>query len=68
MIRVRAERIKGKDLQPGDLFSTAGPSYWDQAVYGDSVGEAVFIRTHSASAPDGDDYVFRIHIEHVQVS
>jgi hypothetical protein len=65
MIKIRAEPIKGRDLQPGDLFSTHGPSYWDGAMDKGSVGERVYIRTNSpaSDAPDAEDTVYRITVE-----
>ena len=46
MIRIIAEKVKGKDLKAGELFSTANQSYWDSGVNKLSVGEKVYIRTN----------------------
>jgi hypothetical protein len=61
--RIRATPIAAKDLVPGDLFSTYGPSYWDSPPSG-SIGERVYIRTETpaANADDADSTVFRIEI------
>lgn len=45
--KVRAEMVLGRDLQPGDLFSTGSPEYWDIAMDGGGLGERVYIRTNS---------------------
>ena len=44
MLKVKATPIFGKDLKPGDLFSTVGPDYWED-MNRDSIGERVYIRT-----------------------
>lgn len=65
-MKVRAEKIVARDLQPGDLFSTAGPDYWDRIADREqmSVGERVYIRTNAPTilAPDGDIEVYKITI------
>ena len=43
-MRVQVKEVKVEDLEPGDLFSTAGEDYWDNLDDG-SVGEKVYIRT-----------------------
>jgi hypothetical protein len=65
MIRINATAILGRDLRPGDLFSTEGPAYWDGFQQFYSIGERVYIRTASpaAQAPDADEEVYRIEIE-----
>jgi hypothetical protein len=62
-LRIKATPIAAKDLAPGDLFSTYGPSYWDSPPSG-SIGERVYIRTEAsaANAYDADSTVFRIEI------
>lgn len=62
--RIQAEAILGRDLLPGDLFSTYGQSYWDQFDVHRAIGERVYIRTNapSGSAPDSDAMVYRITI------
>jgi len=52
---VRATPIKARDLKPGDLFSTAGPDYWDTALNDLSVGERVYIRTNAPTPPEQAD-------------
>jgi len=64
-MRIKAERILARDLQPGDLFSVAPQEYWDHAMQSGSCGEKVYIRTN-ASADDFKDanaIVNRITIE-----
>lgn len=61
--RVTAEPVLARDLQPGDLFSTEGPTYWDYFPQCQSIAEKAYIRT--ATPPifgDGKDKVFRLTI------
>lgn len=61
--KVQAEETLGKDLQPGDLFSTGGPDYWDTAMDTDSLGERVYIRTNAPCPSDqANEPVYRITI------
>jgi hypothetical protein len=64
MIRINAVPVLGRDLRPGELFSTAGPEYWDGFPIFQSIGERVYIRTASPAdeAPDADEEVYRIEI------
>jgi len=64
-VKIKAELMTARDLQPGDLFSVAGPSYWDTAMDKGSVGEAVYIRTHTDAkrSPDPNNVIYRITIE-----
>jgi hypothetical protein len=57
--------VKGRDLQPGDLFSTRGQAYWDLIDRRKSVGESVYIRTRipAEEFPDGDETVFKIEVQ-----
>ncbi len=55
-VKARAEAVLGKDLQPGDLFSTAGSRYWDNAMDKESIGEKVYIRTN-APCPENQENV-----------
>lgn len=60
---IKAEPCRGKDLKPGDLFSTAGPGYWDHFAELPGVGQRVYIRTNSpVLSGDGDEPVYRITI------
>ncbi len=38
LVKIKATPMLGKDLQPGDLFSMAPPSYWNQIDTNGSVG------------------------------
>jgi hypothetical protein len=65
-VRIYAEPVIAKDLQPGDLFSMAPAEYWQNFPNMNSIGECVYIRTHTPSSKsiDGDDcIVYRITIE-----
>ena len=63
-VKIVAKLTTAHDLQPGELFSAAGPSYWDAAMDSGSVGERVFIRTNTPAnrAPDANDTIYRITI------
>lgn len=66
MIKIKADLVRGTDLKPGDLFSTAGPEYWaSKAMNNGSVGEAVYIRTNTPAEiyDDADEPIYRIIIE-----
>ena len=61
---IQATKIKAKDLKAGDLFSTAGPSYWNNAwANGESIGEKVYMRTEKPCPLDQRDVViYRIQV------
>lgn len=67
MLKIIATPIKGKYLQPGDLFSTVGPEYWDFYQERESIGEKVYIRTDTSAleAPDSEAIVYKIEIKKV---
>ena len=61
-MRIIATEIKGKDLKPGELFSTANQFYWDNRLQ--SIGEKVYIRTDSHLPLDQEEEdTYRITIE-----
>jgi hypothetical protein len=62
MVRIKAEPVLGKDLKPGELFSTRGADYWDHFPTRPSIGESVYIRTAQPPYGDGDEPVFRITV------
>ena len=66
-MKAKATPVIARDLQPGDLFSTYGPDYWDGIDALLSIGELVYIRTNTpaSNAPDPDAEVFRIEIQHL---
>ncbi len=51
-IRFITTPVKAEDVKPGQLFSSAGPEYWDNPNPG-SIGEKVYIRT-DAPCPKND--------------
>lgn len=71
-MKITATKILARELQPGDLFSTAGQRYWDEfrnlVAKAEStghmpVGEKVYIRTeHPCPADQAEVEVFRITI------
>lgn len=63
-MRIKAEKVKGKDLRPGDLFSTAGQLYWDGIEARAALAEKVYIRMDTP-CPESELEVeiFRITIE-----
>lgn len=63
-MKVIATPVKSQDLKPGDLFSTAGPEYWDFFADKLGVGERVYIRTCTETPKDQyDENIYRITIE-----
>jgi len=64
-MRIQATKIKAEDLKAGDLFSTAGSDYWDDAwELSTSVGEKVYIRTPRPCPPgQWNIVVYRIQVE-----
>ena len=64
-VKITAELVTARDLQPGELFSIAGPSYWNTAMSKDSIGECVYVRTNADPnhASDANSTVYRITIE-----
>jgi len=66
-VHIKATLVKGYELQPGDLFSTAGPDYWDKYFdHRNSVGEKVYIRTNFSpnDFEDANQNVYKIEIIH----
>ncbi len=60
---IKATLVRASELKPGDLFSTAGPLYWDNLKSG-AIGEKVYIRTDAFCPEDEADYpIYRIEIE-----
>ncbi len=63
-MRIKATLVAATDLVAGDLFSVAGPEYWDAVDRIKSVGELVYIRTNTpAAAPDADALIYKIEVE-----
>ncbi len=70
IIKIVARQVTVADLEPGDLFSSAGPEHWDMVNARDTeedpvVGEKVFIRTDAPVVPPNipTDEIFLITIE-----
>ena len=63
---ITATKCKGRDLKPGDLFSTADQAYWSNIERQQSVGERVYIRTNMPADQflDADEDIYRITINH----
>ncbi len=61
---VKATLCKGRDLKPGDLFSTVPQEYWSLIDWRGSVGERVYIRTNTPADrfPDADEEIYRIEV------
>ena len=53
-MHIRTRLMKGKDLNPGALFSSEGDSYW-QHRNPKSIGEKVYIRTDTPLTPTQED-------------
>ena len=64
-VKIKAELVTGRDLKPGDLFSTAAQAYWAGAMDQGSCGEMVYIRTNipANQFPDPDEPIYRVTIE-----
>jgi hypothetical protein len=63
-VKIKATPIKGRDLKPGDLFSTANQDYWDNYHLNYTVGERVYIRTDAPAGyfEDQNAKVYKIEI------
>ena len=63
-MKIIATPIKGKDLQPGDLFSTRGAEYWGDYQSRESIGERACIRTGTLAidADDAEETIYRLEI------
>lgn len=63
-MRITAEPVHAEELQPGDLFSSAGPEYWDNVPRSPFiVGERVYIRVPTPCPDDQrGELVYRITI------
>lgn len=63
-MRIKAIKIKGKDLKAGDLFSTASPLYWKYHKNNHSIGEKVYIRTEEPCPKNQEnEEIYKIVIE-----
>lgn len=51
-MKIKAIAVRAEDLKPGDLFSTAGPEYWDFIDDRESLGEKAYIRTNTPTPTD----------------
>ena len=62
-MKLKAEKLTGKDLKPGDLFSSAGDDYWKHTDPL-SIGQRVYIRTDTPLAATLQaETVYRITID-----
>lgn len=63
-MRITAEKVKTRDLKPGDLFSTGSDTYWEVTrLENHSIGERVYIRTEEPTPEDqSDEDIYRIVI------
>ena len=64
-MRFKTTQVKGSELNPGDLFSTMGQLYWNDANIKThhSIGESVYIRTEESAPATANDTVYRIEVE-----
>jgi hypothetical protein len=51
-MKIKAIPVRAEDLKPGELFSTAGPEYWDSIDDRESLGERAYIRTNTPCPAD----------------
>jgi hypothetical protein len=62
-MRFKTELVKGKDLKPGELFSSLSDFYW-QNRDPRSIGERVYIRTDvTLNKAQEEELIYRITIE-----
>lgn len=61
-VTIECVALAARDLQAGDLFSTRGLEYWAFALDKGSIGEKVYVRTHTDAdtARDADSIVYRL--------
>ncbi len=64
MLKIKTEKMMGSELQPGNLFSTAGPEHWDTAGQNGSVGEKVYIFTGNYPVEDSEIYRIVIGVDY----
>jgi hypothetical protein len=63
-MKVKVIKVKGSELQAGDLFSSADEKYWDTCEQTGSIGEKVYIRTSNPlSMESSNESIYRIEIE-----
>lgn len=68
-MKVIATQIKGKELEAGDLFSTADQLHWDSfanaaEIDQSRIGEKVYIRTNAPCPKDQEEVdIYRITIQ-----
>ncbi len=63
-MKIKVTSVKGAELKPGELFSTAGPEYWAVKRDPNAIGEKVYIRTDAPTPESQKDVViYRIEIE-----
>ena len=61
-IKIMANKVKNRELVPGDLFSNIGPEYWKYGTVG-SIGEKVYIRTNNPINDSQEEEVYRIEVK-----
>ena len=67
-VRVVAVKTAVRDLKPGDLFSDKDGSYWNHAMSGHALPEALICTNEAtdevlaAAGPDSSEYVYRLTI------
>ncbi len=64
-MRFIATKVKAEDVKPGEMFSTAGPTYWESAFGNDwgAIGERVYLRTLTPiSRKDIGTDIYRIEV------
>ncbi len=67
-MKILAEKIKCKDLKPGDLFSIGNSEYWEHERFKYAllpVGEKVYIRTEApmVDMSEAESSIYLITIE-----
>lgn len=63
MIHFRATETTCDQIKPGEMFSTAGPEYWENTSP-HAIGEKVYLRSNGPCPPaDANEPIFRIEVE-----
>lgn len=64
-MKFKVTELKGKELKPGDLFSTIGKLYWSEKniMQHLSIGEKVYIRTDNPLPKDQlEEKIYKIEV------
>lgn len=63
LLKIKAERVEGKYLKVGDLFSDQGPEFWSRTLKG--TAKPLFLCVNEPEKDD-EELVYRLSIEYPQ--